>query len=177
MPTTADTPKCFAEIDGQSILEWSLDALRAGGIDDICFIGGYQIDKVLEKHPELSYRHNDDWPNNNILASLFYAEDLMVGPFVCCYSDILFTPQSVASLLANQDDIALVVDTGWADRYEHRTEHPPTDAEKVTIQNGEVTRVHRGIEVADAYGEYIGLAKFSAQGAERLKHHYHRCRT
>lgn len=176
MPTTSDTPKCFAEVEGRSILDWSLEALRAGGIDDICFIGGYQIDKVRERHPELTFRHNDNWPNNNILASLFYAEDLMDQPFVCCYSDILFSPSAVESLLANQDDIALVVDTAWGDRYEHRHDHPPTDAEKITASNGEVTSVHRDIEVEKAYGEYIGMAKFSAAGAARLKHHYHRCR-
>jgi choline kinase len=176
MPTTTDTPKCFAEVDGKSILDWSLKALRAADINEICFIGGYQIDKVRELHPELTYRHNDNWQNNNILASLFYAEDLMEGPFICCYSDILFSPRVVETLLASKDDIALVVDTGWAARYKHRTEHPPTDAEKVTILDGEVSRIHREIEVQDAYGEYIGMAKFSAQGAARLKHHYHRCR-
>lgn len=176
MPTTADTPKCFAEVAGRSILDWSLDAFRQNGVDNICFIGGYQIDKVRERHPELTFRHNDDWPNNNILASLFYAEDLMDEPFVCCYSDTLFSPQAVEIALASDDDIALVVDTDWLARYEHRSEHPTDDAEKVTTQNGAVTRIHREIAEADAYGEYIGMAKFSAAGAARLKRHYHRCR-
>lgn len=176
MPTTADTPKCFAEIEGRSILDWSLDALRANGINDICFIGGYQIEKVRQRHPELTFRHNDNWENNNILASLFYAEDLMDEPFICCYSDILFSSQVVESLLANNDDVTLAVDTAWAIRYEHRTQHPPTDAEKVTVCNGQVTRVHRDIDTSDAYGEYIGMAKFSAAGAASLKHHYHCCR-
>lgn len=176
MPTTADTPKCFAEVAGRSILQWSLDAFRQNGIDEICFIGGYQIDKVRQRHPELTFRHNDDWPNNNILASLFYAEDLMERPFVCCYSDTLFSAQAVASALASKDDIALVIDTEWLTRYAERSEHPTTDAEKVSIQNGVVTRIHRAIEQDDAYGEYIGMAKFSKVGAARLKHHYRRCR-
>ena len=169
MPTTADAPKCFAEVEGQSILDWSLDAFRANGVDNICFIGGYQIDKVCERHPEFTFRHNDDWPNNNILLSLFYAEDLMDESFICCYSDILFSPHAITSLLSSDEDISLVVDTEWLARYEYRTEHPSGDAEKVTVQNGAVTRVHREIEEADAYGEYIGVAKFSVAGAERLK--------
>ncbi len=176
MPTTADAPKCFAEVEGQSILDWSLDAFRANGVDNICFIGGYQIDKVCERHPEFTFRHNDDWPNNNILLSLFYAEDLMDESFICCYSDILFSPHAITSLLSSDEDISLVVDTEWLARYEYRTEHPSGDAEKVTVQNGAVTRVHREIEEADAYGEYIGVAKFSVAGAERLKRHFHRCR-
>jgi choline kinase len=176
MPTTADTPKCFANVEGQRILDWSLEAFRANGVDDICFIGGYRIDKVREDYPELEFRHNVDWENNNILASLFHAEDLMDRPFICCYSDVLFNKNIVAKLLASSGDISLAVDTEWLTRYEHRTEHPSDDAEKVTISNGVVTRVHREIPEPDAYGEYIGVAKFSATGAERLRKRYHQCR-
>src|SRR6266540_7565001 len=100
MPTTADTPKCFAEVRGRRILDWTLAALRANGVDRIAFIGGYQIDKVRRTYPELVFRHNQDWPDNNILASLFHAEDLMEEPFICCYSDILFTPEVIRKTLA-----------------------------------------------------------------------------
>jgi len=176
MPTTADTPKCFAEVNGRRILDWTLSALRDNGIERICFIGGYQIDKVRQAYPELTFRHNQDWANNNILASLLYAEDLMTEPFMCCYSDILFTPAVVAKTLASRDDAALVVDTLWQTRYADRTEHPPDDAEKVLVKNGAVTRIARDIPTDDAHGEYIGVAKFSAAGAARLLAHYHRCR-
>src|SRR4029079_11295384 len=113
MPTTTDTPKCFAEVRGKRILDWTLAALRRSGVERIAFIGGYQIDKVRAAYPELTFRHNADWANNNILASLFHAEDLMHGPFVCSYSDILFTPAVVEELLASTEDIALAVDTQW----------------------------------------------------------------
>ncbi len=176
MPTTADSPKCFAEVGGQRILDWTADAFRSNGIDRIAFIGGYQIDKVRAAYPHFTFRHNTDWEHNNILASLFYAEDLMDEPFICCYSDILFTPDVVRRVLASDHDMALVVDTAWLDRYDTRTEHPPDDAEKVTVQNGLVTRIHREIPPAAAHGEYIGVAKFSAAGAARLREHYHRCR-
>ena len=73
------------------MLDWGLQALAANGITDICFIGGYQIEKVRRDYPQFTFRHNADWENNNILASLMHAEDLMEEPFVCCYSDILFT--------------------------------------------------------------------------------------
>ena len=173
MPTTADTPKCFAEIAGKRMLDWAVDAFRQNGITDIAFIGGYRIETVQEAHPEFTFRHNADWPNNNILASLMHAEDLMDEPFMCCYSDVLFTPAIVDGMLRNTDDIALAVDTGWLTRYEHRTEHPSDDAEKVTVADGTVTRLHRGIPESDAYGEFIGLAKFSTAGAIDLKKQYH----
>lgn len=176
MPTTADTPKCFAEVAGRRILDWTLDTFRTNGIDRICFIGGYRIDKVRDAYPDLSFRHNQDWQNNNILASLFHAQDLMHGPFLCCYSDILFTPEVIRLALESQDDLALVVDTCWRQRYEERTEHPPDDAEKVLVHEGRVTRVSRDIATDAAYGEFTGVAKFTATGAARLRAHYHRCR-
>jgi L-glutamine-phosphate cytidylyltransferase len=177
MPTTADAPKCYAAVQGKRMLDWGLEALAANGIKDICFIGGYQIDKVRADYPRFTFRHNVDWENNNILASLMYAEDLMSEPFVCTYSDVLFTADVVNRLLANPTDIVLSVDTKWLERYQHRSNHPPTDGEKVTASNGLVTRVHRGIEPDAAYGEYTGIAKFSARGAADLKAHYHRCKS
>ncbi len=176
MPTTADAPKCYAEVRGKRMLDWGLEALAANGISDICFIGGYQIDKVRADYPRFTFRHNVDWENNNILASLMYAEDLMSEPFLCTYSDVLFTSDVVKRLLANPTDIALSVDTNWLDRYRHRSNHPPTDGEKITANNGLVTCVHRDIEPAAAYGEYTGIAKFSARGAAALKAHYQRCK-
>lgn len=176
MPTTADTPKCFAEVGGQRILDWTLAAFAENGIDDICFIGGYRIDKVRAAYPHLTFRENSGWEQNNILASLMHAEDRMDEPFICCYSDILFTPEVVRRVAASDADTSLVVDTNWLVRYEHRTEHPSDDAEKVTVQNGVVTRIHRNIDEAHAHGEYIGVAKFSASGAKALREHYHRRR-
>jgi choline kinase len=81
----------------------------------------------------------------------------------------------VASVLESSEDIALSVDTRWIQRYGSRTEHPSNDAEKVTVENGRVTRIDRKIPEASAYGEFTGIAKFSIDGARRLCDHYHRC--
>ena len=177
MPTTADTPKCFAEVRGKRIIDRDLEAFDTVGLKDICFIGGYQIEKVRAAYPHFTFRHNADWERNNILASLMHAEDLMQAPFLCCYSDILFTADVLQRLLSNSADIAISVDTRWLERYQFRTQHPPEDAEKVTAENGCVTRIHRGIEPRAAHGEYTGIAKFTEAGASALNAHYHRCRS
>lgn len=158
------------------MLDWALRAFNGAGVTDIFFIGGYQIDKVKRDYPHFSFRHNDNWENNNILLSLMYAEDAMSDGFICCYSDILFTSDVVKRALNNPADIALSADTRWLDRYQHRTMHPPDDAEKVTVANGLVTRVHRGIEPKDAHGEYTGIAKFTSKGAAQLREHFHAAR-
>ena len=176
MPTTADAPKCFAEVAGRRLLDWAVEAFRANGLDEVCFIGGYQIEKVQAAYPSFTFRHNANWQHNNILASLFCAEDLLDEPFICCYSDVLFTADIIARLAASPDDMVLGVDTAWLARYEHRSDHPPDDAEKVTVAGGRVTRVHRQIPEGEAHGEYLGVARFSAAGGARLRRHFNRCR-
>ena len=173
---TDHQPNCYAPVGDRPIVDWILEAFKGAGLDDPVFIGGYRIDQVRADYPGLTFCHNDEWENNNILASLMYAEDLMDEPFICTYSDVLFTADVINKLLPVTDDIAVVVDTAWLDRYVHRTEHPPDDAEKVIVENGAVMRVHRGIEPEAAHGEYIGVAKFSATGAAELRRHYQRCK-
>jgi choline kinase len=176
MPATADAPKCYAEVQGRRLLDWAIKAFAEAGVVDLCFIGGYQIERVRADYPQLTFRHNANWEHNNILLSLMHAEDLMDDGFICCYSDTLFTHDVIESVLRHPADIALSVDTHWLDRYQHRTQHPPDDAEKVTTRNGLVTRVHRGIAPGEAYGDYTGIAKFTAEGAARLREHFHRAR-
>ena len=136
----------FCRGAGQAHSRLGRAALSASGISDICFIGGYQIEKVRADYPTFTFRHNTDWENNNILASLMYAEDLMDEPFLCTYSDILFTADVVKRLLASPPISRCRWIPDWLDRYRHRSNHPPTDAEKVTVANGYVTRVHRDID-------------------------------
>lgn len=176
MPSTADAPKCFAEVNGKRILDWAVAAFAANGIERIAFVGGYRIEKVQAAYPKFAFHHNRDWEHNNILASLFCAEAEMHEPFVCCYSDILFTPEVIRKLRESPEQIALGVDTRWRERYAERSQHPDDDAEKVTVRNGSITRIHRDIPTAQAHGEFIGAAKFGAAGAAVLREHFARCR-
>ena len=177
MPTTENAPKCFAEIQGKRILDWTVDALRGGGCTEICFIGGYRIEAVRRDYPDFVFRENCDWQANNILVSLMCAEDLMDRPFVTAYSDILFTRQVVADLVRSSEELVLGVDTDWREHYRPRTQHPPHDAEKVITRNGRVECVHRGISYEAATGEFIGVAKFGAEGAQRFRDFYRRRKT
>src|SRR5262245_18362844 len=99
MPTTADAPKCYAEVKGKRLLDWGLSALADAGSRDVCSICGYRIEQVRRDYPQFTFRHNADWENNNILASLMCAEDLMREPFLCTYSDVLFTADVITRTL------------------------------------------------------------------------------
>ena len=172
---TDTQPKCYATVGGRRILDWTLDAFdRAGLAKGKVFIGGYQIEQIQRDYPSLTFAHNANWQNNNILLSLFHAEQYMTGGFVCAYSDILFRDSVVKDALAHFGDIVLCVDTRWRDRYADRSQHPEGDAEKVIVEADRVLNVHRDTPSDEAHGEYIGVAKFSPRGAEIFKQHYHR---
>ncbi len=175
-PLTDDSHKTFTEIRGKRILDWILEALRDGGVGEVCYIDGYNGDLIRHEYQQFTYVRNADWANNNILVSLMQAEALMDRPFIASYCDILYRAHLVRDLIASPADIALGTDTDWREHYRYRSQHPATDAEKLTAEGGRVTRVSRRIEAANAYGEFCGVAKFSKAGARRLKEHYHRCR-
>src|SRR5688572_25135771 len=47
--------------DGETILDWMLHALRASGIERITYAGGYHIEKVIGRFPDLAYRFVPNW--------------------------------------------------------------------------------------------------------------------
>lgn len=177
MPLTEGIPKCFAPIGGRKILDWALEAFTDCGVERLAFIGGYQIDLVREQYPQLAFFHNETWESNNILLSLFHAESAMEDGFICSYADILYRPSIVRRLMDSPADITLAVDTQWRDRYTARTLHPETDAEKVVFEGDHLVSVRRDIPSHEAHGEYIGVARFSKDGARQLREHFHRIKT
>jgi L-glutamine-phosphate cytidylyltransferase len=172
MPTTADAPKCFTRIGDERILDIVLSALRAGGVGPVTFVGGYRIADVAGAYPELELVDNTRWAETNILGSLMCAAHRMAAGFVSSYADIVYRSAPVAAAVASPHDITIVVDTDWRRRYEGRSQHPPSDAEKVEVRDGRVVRMHRDIDPDAAYGEFIGVAKFSAAGAAALQAAY-----
>jgi L-glutamine-phosphate cytidylyltransferase len=179
MPFTEDQPKCFAPVRGKRILDWILEALAGGGFapHDVVFVGGYQIDVVRREYPDFTYVENRDWDRNNILASLFCAEEHMGDGFVCSYADIVYRPDPVRRLVQSPADITLVVDTDFRRRYQRRSMHPESDAEKVRAEGDRILEVNRSIPGEEAAGEYIGVARFTPRGAAQVREHYHRVLT
>ena len=172
---TDDIPKCMVEVAGRAILHRQLDALAAAGVDDVVVVRGYLGDRIAPPAggPPLRFVENPDWAENNILTSLLFAEAEMAGGFMFSYSDIVFAPEHARRLAEAPGPVAMVIDRRWRDAYEGRTLHPVSEAELARVEgNGAaatVTRVGKRLVSADeACGEFIGLARFSAEGAAAL---------
>jgi choline kinase len=169
---TDDKPKCMLEIKGKTILQRQIEIFNQCGIDEIVVIRGYK--KEVINYTGVKYIYNQNYRRNNILESLMYAESDMDGGFVASYSDILFKASVVRRLLESKADISIVTDIDWESHYKKRFQHPIEEAEKVTVSNNRVVEIGKATNPNKAYGEFIGLAKFTNTGAEILKTNYKR---
>lgn len=168
LPLTENKPECLLEIGSKTILGRGLENLRACGVHDIVVVRGYRGDKI--RYPAIRYYDNRDYQSTGILRSLFQAEGEMDEEFIFCYSDILYTKAVLELLLRDQSDISLVVDTDWESHYHQRQQHPVSEAELVRVEGDRITQIGRNIiPPGEAHGEFIGLARFSKNGAEALK--------
>ena len=149
---TDGQPKCYIRVGGRRILDWILDTLAAAGLETPVFVGGYRIEQIQADYPHLIYCHNANWQHNNILASLFCAEEYMADGFICSYSDILYRPAVVRRALEHEGDIALCVDTDWRTRYVDRSQHPEDDAEKIVAEGDRVVAINRAMPGSAASG-------------------------
>lgn len=173
---TEDKPKCMVEFGGKTLLQRQLDAYRECGLSDISLIRGYKKEKI--NYDGLNYFDNPDFENNNILNSLFYAEDALNGHVIAAYSDILFESHVVTRLLQSDHDISIVVDIDWRGYYEGRRDHPVEEAENVLFDaNNNVTQIGKVLtQKEDVHGEFIGMMKLTPRGTDIFKRHFHRAK-
>jgi choline kinase len=160
----------------KTLLERQLEVYEGCGIKDISVVRGFKKEKI--NYEGLSYYDNTNFQNNNILNSLFYAEEAIIGNVVISYSDILFDANVVSRLLESNADISIVVDIDWRGYYVDRKDHPIEEAEKVIFDaNNEVLKIGKVItSKQDVFGEFIGMLKLSPRGAEIFKLHFNRAK-
>ncbi len=187
LPLTEDRPKALLDIKGKSILERQVEILNACNIKDIVVVRGYQKDKFTL--PNIRYYDNEAYEKNFDLASLFCAESELRGRCLIVYGDILFDRSVLEKLLQSDKDISLVVDRAWYDqRGDMRPGEAPPKPDLVLLRDPPeqgyrflpstadttVARIGQQQAPEDAHGEFIGMAMFSATGAELVRQTYHR---
>ena len=173
---TEDSPKCMLKFGDKTLLERQLGVFRECGINDISVVRGYKKEKI--NYEGLRYFENTEYEKNNILNSLFFAEEALNGNVIISYSDILFEDVVGKRLLESDADISIVVDIDWRNYYEGRKDHPLEEAENVIFNaNNEVTDIGKIFtEKDDVFGEFIGMMKLSPRGAKVFTRHFHRAK-
>ena len=149
------------------VLDWLLHGVSVLS-PEIYFIGGYQVEEVARRYPNLHYVVNPEWEDTGAAASLLQAPLEKDVEYYASYADILFRDTAVQKMATVGADIVVAADTCWRDRFEGRTDDDLARCEKLNLHEGLVTRLGADIapELADA--EFVGLVRFSPLVVEFL---------
>jgi choline kinase len=166
---TQTRPKCLLRIGTRTLLDRTIENLRAVGCDEVVLVTGHKAE-MIDRADVITVR-NDDYANNNILHSLMYARAYLDGPVITMYSDIWVEPHIYRKLLDASGDIVLSVDRDWLPYYEGRTEHPIDEAENIFVDAaGSVIAAGKAIDRNNQdefiVGEFLGLWKMGAAGTK-----------
>jgi choline kinase len=175
---TRNRPKCLLEIGGRSLLEWQIETLRQGGIDDIVVVKGYAAEKVNLKGAR--YYVNDAFANSNMVLSLFCAESEIEGNVIVSYGDILFQKSTLQTLLrAPAHEVLVAVDTLWKEYYKERSPIALQEAESLICDaDGRILEIGRARpDPSDIQAQYIGLIRLSEEGCRIFQETYRRAKS
>lgn len=165
-------PKCLTELWGRTLLAWQLQAIRKAGIDDIAIITGYHAEEIQRRFPALTYFHNNNWENTNMVSTLFEADAwLSRNDCLISYADIVYTSAAVQALARQQADLSLTYYTKFLDLWQGRFENPLDDIETFKIDgNSFLTEIgQQAKSLAEIEGQYMGVLKFCPTGWAKIK--------
>ncbi len=157
-----DRPKCLIRLDGRTLLERQVGALRRAGISRIGVVRGFRAD--LLNYPELDYFDNPRWAETNMVTSLTTATAwLRAEPVVVSYADIFYGAEPIASLMTSCGELVITFDPEGPLLWNLRFSDPLTDAETFRLSsNGAVQTIGgRAGSIEQIEGQYMGLLKFT----------------
>lgn len=125
-PLTAEIPKSLIQIQGKPFLEYQLDFLKKGGVEDIVLCVGYlgeQIERYFGNGKEFGVNISYSYEGKNLLGTagaLKNAQNLLEDTFFTMYGDsyLFLDFSAVMSYFKNQDKLALMTVYKNRDRYD-----------------------------------------------------------
>lgn len=159
-PLAENKPKCLFKIGDKSILAHQIQNLKDCGIkekDIVIVIGhcGDKIENALGDRVECVY--NQEFATTDLLYSLWCAKEKIGREgFIYLEGDLLFDKEILKKVLAVKKDICLAVEKKKCASNEMR----------VKTKNGLIKEINQEMPYSEAYGEYIGITKFSPKGGE-----------
>ena len=109
-----------------TVLDWALHALSRQEVDQVTYVGGYQIQKVFERYPALSCRYHASWQRDGELAALLTFEPNWHNGCLVLRSSTLFLPEALVRLANASGDVVV----GY-----HKPETGDEDLGMVVVRN------------------------------------------
>ncbi len=167
---TKDTPKTLLKVNGKPILVNQVDLFNLAGIRDVSVVCGFGKDKITTDNINKIY--NSEYAETKDLYSLYKALDVLKGPTVISYGDIIFKGHVLNELLNDDSDITIIVDVDCqvdrSDIKDYVTTKEPY-SKKLFYRGVEFVSMSSDLSDDKITGEFIGLWKVSHKGAEVIR--------
>ena len=164
-PLTDTQPKCLLKVGERTLLERTVDAQLAAGINELVVVTGYRGEMIrhfLTAHyPQLAihFIDNVDYAHNNNIFSLWMTRPYTDGrDFLLMDSDILFDPAIVGRMVA-EPATALAL---------NRHECGEEEIKVIVDGAGQVVELSKTCSIRDAVGESVGIEKIAADYSAAL---------
>lgn len=165
---TESKPKCMVELYGVPLLERQVAALRKAGVGQVTVVRGFLKERVCVAG--IATIDNDRYAQTGEAYSLYCARDVLVAGTVIAYGDVLFRQFIADELIEDESEILLAVDASKKRCADGRVQDLVASDRSFVSDFLEVTATLRemsaDIPEQDVCGEWIGLAKLGAKGAE-----------
>jgi choline kinase len=169
-PYTDTLPKALLPVDGETtIMDVSLRNLASAGLTDVTIVVGYCADAVEERMAGFQDRygvtitlvHNDKAEEWNNAYSLWLAREQFADGALLVNGDTVHPDSVERTLLANRGPgILLAIDDV--------KKLGDEEMKAVFDATGQLTRITKLMDPADAHGEYIGATLIEKDAAARL---------
>ena len=155
LPITLNTPKPLIRVHGKRIIETSIDAVLAAGIEEIYIIRGYlgeQFEQLLHKYPMIHLIDNPIYNEANNISSAMYMRELLDSAYVIEGDLVLYNPELITKYQYTSNYIGVKVDK--------------TDDWCFETKNNIITKMKVG--GLDCYC-MVGLSYWSSEDGKKLK--------
>lgn len=169
-PYTDSLPKALVPVDGDiTIMDISLSNLAAAGLSEVTIVVGYCAGAVEERVPEfqekygvkISLVHNDKAEEWNNAYSLWLARDHFAQGALMVNGDTVHPVSVEQTLLAHRGpSILLAID--------NLKKLADEEMKTVFNEDGQLAKITKLMEPAEAFGEYIGATVIEPSAAGPL---------
>lgn len=167
-PLTDSKPKCLVKINGKSILQHQIDALRGQKeIGQLSIVTGYRGDMLQSEMGDMNLEfdvnlvHNEEYDTTNNMFSLSLALERMPSneSLLLMNGDVICDDRIIDGILnADKDDLIAVDKDVYLE-----------ESMKVCGSSKRLTSISKSISEKDAYGVSIDIYSFSPESCQILE--------
>ena len=160
-PASGHKPSSLKYIaQNTNAMDWQLNSFQSlNEVGGMYYVGGYHIDEITSKYPNLKYTVVPEWDRKSVMYSLLSVPFSNKAALIS-YSDTIFRPQIIKNMLLEKADVVFGVDSNWTERYDNRTQDDIDAAETIEVEGPDGQSVSR---------EFTGLIRLSAEAVEFVK--------